>query len=124
MVYLVNITITLFISRECRNKLTPVTVSAFTSNRRYVDPEGKSPDTTFRSKSSFALLIESLVICMKYKQTDLMRPQELPSDNVRICLCSHRDSVDDRLLTIAQVVNENKSQNTGPEKTVDFASLS
>ena len=46
-------------------------VAMFTSNRRYVDPEEKSPDLFIKSKSSFALLIGSLVICMKIQTNGL-----------------------------------------------------
>ena len=48
-------------------------------------------------------------------QMDSMRPHD-----VKLCLYSHLDSVDDWLLAIAQLVNENKSQKTSSEKIVDF----
>ena len=41
------------------------------SNPRYVDPKGKSPTQWFKSKSSFALLIGSLVICIKIRTNGL-----------------------------------------------------
>ena len=44
---------------------------SLTSNRRYMDSEGKSPNATFKSKSSFTLLIGSPVICMKIQTNGL-----------------------------------------------------
>ena len=73
----------------------PNNLSQITSNRRYVDPERKSLGATFKSKSSFVLLIGSLVICMKIQTNGLDATPGLPRGNVRICLCSHPDSVDD-----------------------------
>ena len=95
-------------------------VRFFTSNRRYVDPEGKSPDATFKWVSSFALPIGSLVICMRIQTNGLDEPRGY---HVRLCLCSHPDSVDDWLLAIAQLVNENESQKNSSEKAVDSTSI-